>query len=94
MGTSQSAVARIESGQENITLDTLQRMIVALDGKFHVSIRPQEFRCWHETPWWDKPGSWNLKSVVSAQTLDADGLIMWFERPLPSGELLQPAQIG
>lgn len=52
IGISRSAVARIESAQEDITLDTLQRLVVALKGRFLVSIAPEEFAppC---RPWWE-----------------------------------------
>lgn len=52
-GTSQSAIARIESGQENITLDTLQRIITPLRGRFHVSISPEELAICSPRPWWE-----------------------------------------
>ena len=54
MGTSQSAIARIETGQENITLDTLQRHTAALNGRFYVSIRPREFQSQPIVPWWEQ----------------------------------------
>lgn len=54
MGTSQSAVARIEGGSENITLDTLQRLIDALRGRFHVVIQPAENSVsWSRRGWWE-----------------------------------------
>jgi transcriptional regulator with XRE-family HTH domain len=53
MGTSQSAIARIESAQENITLDTLQRLIAALGGQFHVAISPAECSLQQKHPWWE-----------------------------------------
>lgn len=53
MGTSQSAIARIESGSENITLDTLQRIIEALKGRLQISIPPREFVQGITKPWWD-----------------------------------------
>jgi hypothetical protein len=42
----------MESGQENLTLDTIQRMVCAMDGRFYVSIHPQE--CDFKAPknWW------------------------------------------
>lgn len=53
VGTSQSAVARIESAQENITLDTLQRFIVAMKGRLDISIPPQEYSAPPKRLWWD-----------------------------------------
>jgi transcriptional regulator with XRE-family HTH domain len=105
MGTSQSAVARIESGQENITEDTLQRMIGALDGQFYVSIHPRELRCWHERPWWESLGSektfgtsWNLKAIASKQSEGMSEILILFQCPatatLPARELLSETQIS
>ena len=65
MGTSQSAVARIESAQENITLATLERHIAALKGKFHVSIEPEEHKTHFPDLWWEvtqSGGPWSVKS--------------------------------
>lgn len=53
MGTSQSAVARIESAQENITLGTLRRLITALRGRFQVSITPEEVQLPQWPVWWE-----------------------------------------
>jgi transcriptional regulator with XRE-family HTH domain len=52
MGTSQSAVARIEAAEENITIGTLQRLITALKGRFFVSIVPEELSVQRHEPWW------------------------------------------
>jgi len=53
MGTSQSAIARMETGQENITLDTLERLTDSLRGRFYVSIYPQECPFRPIMPWWE-----------------------------------------
>jgi len=56
METSQSAIARIEGGDENITLRTLKRLVNTLRGRLIISIPPEEFvptrlqRGWWETP--------------------------------------------
>ena len=42
MGTSQSAVARIESGDDNITLGKLNRLVEALKGRIRFTIEPEE----------------------------------------------------
>ncbi len=42
MATSQSAIARIEGGDENITLSTLKRLITELRGRLHISFAPEE----------------------------------------------------
>ena len=38
IGTKQSAIARIESGDENLTIDSVQKMSEALGGKLKISI--------------------------------------------------------
>lgn len=38
MGTKQSAIARMESGDENLTIDSVQRMGEALGAKVKISI--------------------------------------------------------
>ena len=42
MGTSQSVVARLESGQIDARLSTLQRYAAALGSDLQVELRPQE----------------------------------------------------
>lgn len=53
MGTSQSALARIEAAEENITLGTLQRLIAALRGRLQISIAPEEMPVQSRRPWWE-----------------------------------------
>jgi transcriptional regulator with XRE-family HTH domain len=91
MGTSQSAVARIESAQENITLETLERHIGALDGQFYVSIRPCEFGYRPERVWWESLGpqpstwgNWNVKGIASEQTERSHDVFMWLQRSVSS----------
>lgn len=52
-GTSQAKIARIESSTENITLKTLKKVIVALGGRFKVSISPREVTIPFCPDWWD-----------------------------------------
>ncbi len=81
MGTSQAAIARIEGGQDNITLGTLQRLVEALDGKFYVSIAPKDLAVVYQ-PWWDQiqPISGiEFKGMVSRQQRDTTQLIAAFE---------------
>ncbi len=84
MGTSQSAIARIESGQENITLGTLQRLITSLKGRFHISISPSEYRVSQQRPWWElqlhTETPWTLVDCVSRRTTESDQLIIGLER--------------
>jgi transcriptional regulator with XRE-family HTH domain len=65
VGTSQPAIARIEAGEENITEQTLERIVTALDGRFRVSISPQELQMpeW-PMPWWEAIGA----GLTSAKT--------------------------
>jgi transcriptional regulator with XRE-family HTH domain len=42
MGTSQSAVARLESGQADVRLSTLERYAAALDGRLDWSLRERD----------------------------------------------------
>ena len=53
IATSQSALARIESAQENITLSTLQHLVIALKGRFQVSIAPAEMSFQRSKAWWE-----------------------------------------
>lgn len=52
-GTSQSAVARIEAGEENVSVETIERLVNALDGCFDVSIAPKEMHFPRWQPWWE-----------------------------------------
>ncbi|MBK5295325.1 MAG: helix-turn-helix transcriptional regulator [Acidobacteriia bacterium] len=81
VGTSQSAVARIESAQENITMDTLRRFVVALKGRFHVSIPPQECVTGSMRSWWEmgEPStSWHLSDYAVSD--DAKHLLLLMGR--------------
>lgn len=82
MGTSQSAIARMESARENMTLDTVERFVVALDGRFHVSIPPSEHSPQPKRPWWELAESSDWACVVWAtnQTRRTDQLIIGFQR--------------
>lgn len=51
-GTSQGKIARIENGVENITIKTLKKMVVALGGRFKVSISPAELSIPFCPDWW------------------------------------------
>jgi helix-turn-helix protein len=67
MGTSQSAIARIEAGEENITLGTLERIIKALNGRLAVSIQPAELPFIRSAPWWERVPSttaWTAKFIA------------------------------
>ncbi len=51
-GTSQSRVARVEGGDENITLDSLVRLVEGLHGRVRLSIEPAELSFPTLPPWW------------------------------------------
>jgi transcriptional regulator with XRE-family HTH domain len=86
MGTSQSALARIESGQENITLQTLGRLISALHGRLQLSIQPAELPVHTQRSWWELyetrhvSTGWVLQGALSGQTATSDLLILGLER--------------
>jgi transcriptional regulator with XRE-family HTH domain len=82
MGTSQSAIARIESAQENITVDTLERHIDALRGRLEFSIPPQEHSRSAKNPWWDVPASnpWAIRGWAYWQGELLDQVIVGYER--------------
>lgn len=91
IGTSQSAIARIESGQENITLDTLERIANGLDGRFWVSIHPSEHAPAQPRPWWEAipPANWQIMGIAARRTAQTDQLIVGLERNhgIPSSTL-------
>jgi transcriptional regulator with XRE-family HTH domain len=55
MGTSQPKVARIESGDDNITLATLRKLIDALHGRLVLAIQPAEIHVPSLPEWWEAP---------------------------------------
>lgn len=88
METSQSAVARIEGGEENFTIETLQRFIRALNGRFQVSITPEEVPALRLVPWWETvpeepehAATWTARGVVWRRTAETDQVIVALERP-------------
>jgi hypothetical protein len=81
MGTSQPAIARIETAQENITLETLRRLVVALKGRFHVSMPPAECASGPIRPWWEIDRSpWTVVAVASRRAPETDQVIVGLER--------------
>jgi transcriptional regulator with XRE-family HTH domain len=99
MGTSQSAVARIESAQENITLDTIQRFVLALKGRLHISIPPREISLQPVRLWWEAVASaaespWTVVRFAARTTAHTDLFIIGLERPrehtLPTASTLAP----
>jgi transcriptional regulator with XRE-family HTH domain len=55
MGTSQPEVARIESGDDNITLATLRKLVDALRGRLVLAIQPAEMHMPSLPEWWEAP---------------------------------------
>jgi len=53
MHTSQSKVARIEGGDENITLNTLKKLAVGLRGRLRLAIEPMELVFPSVPTWWE-----------------------------------------
>lgn len=85
VGTSQSAIARIESAQENITLDTLQRIVTALRGRFSITVPPEECAAKPIAAWWEVHNphpakAWNVVSYATKQIPGADQVILGLER--------------
>ncbi|MFN8641879.1 MAG: helix-turn-helix transcriptional regulator [Candidatus Binatia bacterium] len=76
IGASQSQIARIESGDENVTMTTVERIVNALDGRFEVRIAPAEFKAQARTLWWEQPTStstttrWTLDVIETRETDD------------------------
>src|SRR5579859_1220573 len=89
MGTSQSAVARIEAGEGNVTLDTLERLGTALKGRFFTAIDPQELTIRYPAPWWETQGAageWKCVRVLAQSTAGVQRVLAGFERtPAPTG---------
>src|SRR5262249_39052164 len=57
MGTSQPAIARIEGGDENITLETLRRLAIALEGRLRLALEPSDVNLPRLPPWWTLIGT-------------------------------------
>jgi transcriptional regulator with XRE-family HTH domain len=53
MKTSQPAIAKLESGEANFEIETVERAVQALNGRFDVSISPARMNLAPRTPWWE-----------------------------------------
>lgn len=85
-GTSQSKIARIEAGEENITLDTVERLVNAMEGRFIVSTPPVNRLVPHGvTEWWNYPtraqDMWYLRSAFGKQDSAGRHVVMWLSQP-------------
>lgn len=78
MHTSQSAIARMEGGSENVTLDTLQRLVVALKGRFHIFIQPEEMPVmWDRRGWWAQTdGEWDVVGCWRGEATNSDKMLV------------------
>jgi transcriptional regulator with XRE-family HTH domain len=74
MGTSQPAIARIEGGDENITLGTLKRLVSALEGRIRFAIEPQELSLPRWPEWTSigtalgAPSGWAFRAAEERRT--------------------------
>lgn len=99
MGTSQSAIARIEGGDENITLSTLKRLITALRGRLHLSFPPEEDDLTLPYVWWrpresdSSTSTWTLRWIGQKQDDRENLLGIIFTQPntLPKAEFVPSA---
>lgn len=101
MGTSQAKVARIEGGRENVTLRTLEKAVVALEGRLALSIAPAELHFPRLPSWWsmadvvgaDSPFKLHFIHVVESGSGSLKVGAGWSGpiRTLPSVTLLTPS---
>jgi transcriptional regulator with XRE-family HTH domain len=103
MATSQPKVARIEGGDENITLRTLKRLAQALRGRIQFSLVPAEMFLPRLPRWWEIADSpltsdteWKYEGFVSRDRGPAtDAALCWRTQHQISVDLptLPPAQL-
>jgi transcriptional regulator with XRE-family HTH domain len=84
VGTSQPAIAQIESGQKNLTIDTLERIIVALRGRLLFATPPQERALTPLRPWWETKHTagdpWSERCRISWTTDQTERMVIGLER--------------
>ena len=83
MGTSQSAVARIEGGDENITLTTLGRLVRALHGRLRFSVEPEELRFPKWPEWYELTNT--PVDLRHSWAFAAAGSVLWGGTPAIAG---------
>lgn len=102
IGTSQSAIARLESGAVNITETTLERIVNALRGRFRVSIAPAEFQVVPQPLWWRSAraagrsgtsSTWSLRALEVRETTDSQEVRVTLERSFHSDTLPATADL-
>jgi hypothetical protein len=77
MRTSQSAVARIEGGDGNITLNTLQRLADALHGRLSFALRPAEASRLHFPAWWTRSTMATTVATFATMPIGPDTVAWW-----------------
>lgn len=96
IGASQSQIARIESGEENITASTVERIVNALDGRFDVSIPPKELAVARGGLWWNNTErvdtTWSLVGIEFNQGTDTQEVRITVGRPF-HGNTLQSTMV-
>jgi transcriptional regulator with XRE-family HTH domain len=84
IGTSQSAIAQVETGESNFTANTIERMLGALRGRFLVCILPEEFPYSRPTPWWEShhtsTTNWTVQFVMHTRVGTVDRALIGIER--------------
>ena len=75
MKTSQSKVARMEGGDANVTLRTLQKIGAALNARVRLVLEPREVSFPSMPPWWEAAEQglsagckWTLSAIASSGT--------------------------
>ncbi len=68
MGTSQAKIARIEGGEENVTLRTIKKIAEALNGRLALTLQPAEMQFLKLPNWWELPAeatvAWGSQAPV------------------------------
>ena len=93
IGASQSHIARIESGAENVGASTIERMVNALDGRFDVSIAPAEMAGAGRRPWWEASdpaiaGDWTLRRIETRKMAGSQELRVTVGRNIAAQDTL------
>jgi transcriptional regulator with XRE-family HTH domain len=99
MGTSQSAIARIEGGDDNITLWTLKRLALALRGRIRFAIEPEEANLPQLPRWWDivdsglsSTSAWTMDAAERRDVAESQAFAaLWSADTLPAKRLLSSA---
>jgi DNA-binding XRE family transcriptional regulator len=73
MGTSQAKIARIEGGEENVTLRTVHKIAAALSGRLTLTLQPSEMRLPRLPNWWDFPAE---ATTVWSHTPTFNGMLV------------------